>query len=457
MVMGRPAKSVCPPASVRLIRVPHAKSSGSILVIVAVMCLFLVLPHALAYSILAHEAIIDSAWDQIRALLLERFPSATPEELLQAKSYAHGGCLIQDLGYYPHANRFFSDLTHYVRSGRFIEALLRDAQDLDEYAFALGALSHYAADSDGHEAVNRAVPQLYPKLVRKYGNIVTYEEDPVAHLKTEFGFDVLQVAKGRYAPDAYHDFIGFEVADSLLQRAFLDTYCIPLGLVFDNLDRAIGSYRYAIRSIVPQAVRVAWVLKNDEIQQGTPGITRNKFLYHMSRANYRKEWGKNYNTPGAGTRVLASIAWLLPKVGPLKALSLRVPTPMAELTFREGFNKAIEQYETLLDDERTGRLDLPDRNLDTGNPTEPGTYFMADQAYANLLNDLAKYHFYFTSVNLKLNMLAYYQDPRAPIITKKNTKAWDRLSKQLKVLESAATLNSENVSLSLGEAAKSSF
>jgi hypothetical protein len=457
MAMGRPSKSVCPPASVELIRGPHAKSIGSILVIVAVMYLFLSSPHALAYSILAHETIIDSAWDQIRASLLERFPSATPEELLQAKSYAHGGCLIQDLGYYPHANRFFSDLTHYVRSGRFIEALLRDAQDLDEYAFALGALSHYVADSDGHEAVNRAVPQLYPKLVKKYGNIVTYEEDPVAHLKTEFGFDVLQVAKDRYAPDAYHDFIGFEVADSLLQRAFLDTYCIPLGLVFDNLDKAIGSYRYAVRSIVPRAVRVAWVLKKDEIQQGTPGITRNKFLYHMSRASYRKEWGKNYDTPGTGTRVLASIVWLLPKVGPLKALSLRVPTPMAELTFREGFNKAIEQYETLLDDERTGRLDLRDRNLDTGDPAEPGTYFMADQAYANLLNDLAKYDFYFTSVNLKLNILGYYQDPKAPIITKKNTKAWDRLSKQLKVLKSAAPLNSKNVFLSLGEAAESSF
>jgi hypothetical protein len=164
------------------------------------MCLFLSSPHALAYSILAHEAIIDSTWDKIRGLLLERFPSATPEELLQAKSYAHGGCLIQDLGYYPHGSRFYSDLTHYVRSGDFIEALLRDAQDLDEYAFALGALAHYAADTNGHEAVNRAVPLLYPKLARKHGNIVTYEDDPVAHLKTEFGFDVLQVAKAGMPP-----------------------------------------------------------------------------------------------------------------------------------------------------------------------------------------------------------------------------------------------------------------
>jgi hypothetical protein len=175
----------------------------------------------------------------------------------------------------------------------------------------------------------------------------------------------------------------------------------------------------------------------------------------MSRASYRREWGRNYDTPDTGTRVLAFIVRLLPKVGPLKALSLRLPTPMAELMFREGFNKAIEQYEVLLDDERTGRLDLRDRNLDTGDPTAPGAYFMADQAYANLLDDLAKYKFYFTSVNLKLNILAYYQDPKAPIITKNNTRAWDRLSKQLEDLKSAAPLNSENLLLPSGDAANS--
>jgi hypothetical protein len=322
-------------------------------------------------------------------------------------------------------------------------------RNTDEYAFALGALAHYAADSRGHEAVNRAVPLLYPKLARKYGHIAAYEDDPVAHLKTEFGFDVLQVAKGRYAPDAYHDFVGFEVADSLLQQAFMDTYCIPLGLVFDDLNRAIGSYRYAVRSVIPQALKIGWVLKEDDIEQGTPGITRNKFLYHMSRASYRKEWGKNYDTPGTGTRVLAFIVRLVPKVGPLKALGLRLPTPMTEEMFREGFNGAVEQYEILLEEKRAGSLDLRDRNLDTGDPTEPGAYFMADQAYANLLDDLAKYKFYFTSMNLKSNILAYYQDPRTPIITKTDTKAWNRVSKQLEELKSAPRLSSENPALAL--------
>src|SRR6478672_8672260 len=179
-----------------------------------------------AYAVLAHEAIIDSVWStNIRPLLVKRYPGATAEEIKEAHGYAYGGAIIQDMGYYPHGSFFFSDLTHYVRSGDFILALLRDAKDLNGYAFALGALSHYAADNDGHRVgTNPAVPLLYPKLEKKYGNYVTYEQDPLAHVKTEFGFDVLEVAKERYAPDSYHDFIGFEVDAPLLEQAFRETY-----------------------------------------------------------------------------------------------------------------------------------------------------------------------------------------------------------------------------------------
>jgi hypothetical protein len=392
---------------------------------------------AYGYSVLAHEAIIDSAWDKIRASILKRFPNATPDEMRQAHAYAYGGSLIQDLGYYPHGSHFFSDLTHYVRSGEFVQALLRDSQDINEYAFALGGLAHYSADDDGHQAVNHAVPLLYPHLRRKYGSYVTYEDDPVAHLKTEFGFDVLEVAKGQYASDAYRDFIGFEVAKPLMERAFQDTYSIPLTSVFGDLDRAIGSYRYTVHSTIPKAVRVAWVLKEDEIKKGQPGITRKKFLYNMSRASYRKRWGKNYQEPGEGTKIAAFLVKLVPKIGPLKALSLRMPTPQAEAMFRDSFNKSLDQYQHLLDDERSGHLKLLDRNFDTGAPTKPGTYFMADRAYARLVDDLAKDHFQVISPGVKSNILAYYQDSSAPIVTKKDAKAWNRLSAELNELRTA--------------------
>ena len=261
-----------------------------------------------AYSVLAHEALIDSAWGgAIRPLLLQRYPNATPEELKAARAYAYGGAVIQDMGYYPFGSKFFSDLVHYVRSGDFIEALLRDSQDLNDYAFALGALAHYAADNEGHRrAVNVSVPILYPKLRQKYGNIVTYDENPSAHLKTEFGFDVLEVAKGRYASDDYHDRIGFQVAKPLLQRAFEETYCLKLDTIFPDYDLAIGTYRRGVSSVIPKMTRVAWQIKKDEIQNENKGITREEFVYHLSRARYRKDWSTKYKAPSIGEKMLPS-------------------------------------------------------------------------------------------------------------------------------------------------------
>ncbi len=386
-------------------------------------------------------------------MLLQRFPTATPDELRMAHAYAYGGSLVQDLGYYPHGSHFFSDLTHYVRSGEFIEALLRDSQNIDEYAFALGAMAHYAADDDGHQAVNRAVPLVYPNLARKYGPVVTYEDNPAAHLKTEFGFDVLEVAKGQYAPDAYRDFIGFEVATPLLERAFQETYGLPLPSLFGNLDRAVGSYRYTVHSTIPKAVRIAWVLKKDEIQRAKPGITRKKFLYNMSKASYRKNWGKNYQAPGKGAKIVAFIIKLVPKVGPLKTLTLRLPTPQTEAMFRSSFNTALDQYQRLLNDERAGRLHLVNRNFDTGAPTKPAAYFMADRAYARLVDNLAKNRFQDVSPGLRADILAYYRDPAAPIVTKKDAKAWNHLSEELAELKSAGPSQAGNAFLPVSDPA----
>ncbi len=277
-----------------------------------------------AYAVLAHEAIIDTAWDMnIRPLLLKRFPNATQEQLKEAHGFAYGGAIIQDMGYYPHGSFFFSDLTHYVRSGDFVLALIRDSNDLDGYAFALGAMAHYAADNDGHPiGTNRAVPVLYPKLQKKYGDTVTYEQDKLAHVKTEFGFDVLEIAQGRYAPDSYHDFIGFGVSVTLLEQAFQETYGLDLKSVLTDEEKVLGSYRRDVSKLLPQATRVAWSLKKDEILKDQPSQTRKKFLYNLSRASYQKNWGKNYQPPTLWENFLAFLARLIPKFGPLKVLQL---------------------------------------------------------------------------------------------------------------------------------------
>lgn len=394
------------------------------------------------YSVLSHEALIDAGWETgIRPVLLKRFPNATPDELRQAHGFAFGGAIIQDLGYYPHGSHFFSDLVHYVRSGDFIQALIRDSQDLDEYAFALGALAHYAADSNGHRiAVNRAVPILYPVLRKKYLDVATYEDNPAAHLKTEFGFDVLEVAKERYAADNYHDFIGFEVSKALLERAFQEIYAMPLRSLFSNLDDAIGSYRYTVRSVIPKATRVAWVLKKKDIQRDLPGITQRKFLYNLSKASYEKEWGKNYQKPGLGTSFLAFIIRVIPKIGPLKALSFRTPTPETEKMFMASFNAALDDYRHLLADVGAGHLDLPNLNFDTGSKIQPWTYFMQDEAYARLLSNLEREQFQQISPELRSDILAYFGGPSLPAHIKwdkmeKTRVEWQRVSQEIEELK----------------------
>jgi hypothetical protein len=390
-----------------------------------------------AYAVLAHEAIIDSAWDtDLRPLLLERFPQATPKELKEAHGYAYGGAIIQDMGYYPHGNRFFSDLTHYVRSADFVVALLRDAKDLDGYAFALGALSHYAADNDGHLlGVNRTVPLLYPKMKEKYGDSVTYEENPLAHVKTEFGFDVLEVAQGRYAPDSYHDFIGFQVSAPLLEQAFQETYGLDLKRVLSDEDKVLGSYRYDVSRLLPEATRVAWSLKENEIMKDQPGMTKRKFLYNLSRASYQKNWGRDYLPPTFGQRCLAFLTRIIPKIGPLKVLQLRMPTPEAERLFEASFNASLDRYRRLLDGVASGHLDLPNVNFDTGEITGPGKYRLNDETQAELLDALAKQNFSGVSPELRAELLEFYGHPDGPYATKRKPKEWAKVQAEVEQLK----------------------
>jgi hypothetical protein len=400
------------------------------------LLVLLLAQSASSYSVLTHEAIIDSTWDSaIKPLLLKRFPASTTDELTQAHAYAYGGSIIQDLGYYPFGSKFYSDLTHYVRSGDFIVNLIRESQDLDEYAFALGALSHYAADNNGHRmATNVSVPLLYPKLRLKFGNTVTYADDPFSHGKTEFGFDVFQSSKSRYAPDAYKSFIGFQVAKPVLERAFQDTYGMRIEQVFFDLDLAIGSYRRAVGTILPALTKVAWQIKSQDIRKEAPGITRRKFLYNLSRSSYEKNWGAAYQRPGIRSRMLAGFFRLVPKVGPFKALAFRRLTPETEKLYMAGFNASIDRYRALLAGVGDGGLILPNDNIDVGEVTKAGEYTLADDAYAKLLHKLDG-HYADMPQDLRTDILAFYQDLSLPIATKTDASDWARLQGELSHLE----------------------
>ncbi len=374
---------------------------------------------ASAYSVLTHEEIVDLLWaNQISPLILKRYPGLTEEQLKEAHAYAYGGAVIQDLGYYPFGSVEFSDLVHYVRSGDFVRELLAQSSDADEYAFALGALSHYASDIAGHPAVNHAVAMGYPKLEAKFGTSVRYAQDKAAHLKTEFGFDTVQVEKNRYASQQYHDFIGFQVSKSLLERAFPIVYGVQLKDVLPREDLAIGSYRYSVSRLIPGMTQVALQTHKKDLMHETPNFDKQKFLYRLSRSGYEKEWGKDYVKEGFGTRILSTLLRYMPRIGPFKGLGFKSPTPETEDLYIKSINTTVDQYRALLLEVGADSLVLPNYDLDSGNPTKEGEYSLTDETYAKLLGQLAKSKFDQTTPELRDNILQFYPDAPAAIETK---------------------------------------
>ena len=378
-----------------------------------------------AYSALSHEAIIDSVWkSHIQPLLLAKFPNATPDELKEAHAYVYGGCQIQDLGYFPFSSHAFSDFAHYVRSGDFVTAMLHDAQTLDEYAFAIGALAHYTADRTAHPTINEAVGMIYPKLRHKYGPRPTYEDNPADHLKVEFSFDVVQVSRGLYAPDDYHDFIGFKVSKEVLERAFHDTYGIELKEIFKNIDLGIGTYRFAMGKLIPEMTKVAWDSKRSDIEKLSPGVTRTKFVYALPQRQYNKEWDGKYKRPGPWTRFLAFIFRAIPTVGPFKVLSFKPVPDKAERAFLKSFELTVEAYKQELNAERQRSLKLANYNLDTGKPVKPGDYRLADNAYALLLDKASGHPI---SPELRKNILDFFTQANLSEFSKKTISQLERL------------------------------
>ena len=371
-----------------------------------------------AYSVLTHEEIVDLLWaDEIKPLILKRYPGLSEEQIKEAHAYAYGGAVIQDLGYYPFGSVEFSNLVHYVRTGDFVRELLAQSNDADEYAFALGALSHYASDIAGHPAVNQSVAIEYPKLRAKFGTSVRYAQDKTAHLKTEFGFDTVQVAHNRYASQQYHDFIGFQVSKSLLERVFPIVYGLELKEVLPREDLAIGSYRYSVSRLIPEMTQVALQTHSKDMMRETPNFAKQKFLYRLSRSNYEKEWGKDYVKPGLGTRILSTLLRYMPKIGPFKGLAFKSPTPQTEDLYIKSINTTIDQYRVFLEEVRADTLVLPNCDLDSGNPTRVAEYSLTDETYAKLLGQLAKRKFDQTTPELRDNILEFYSGVSTSIKT----------------------------------------
>lgn len=422
------------PQGVASRRLPSSCSRVLAVLLVTLLCAC----GSFGYSVLAHEEIVDLVWtNELRPLLLQRFPDLTEDQLKEAHSYAYGGAVIQDLGYYPFGSVEFSNLVHYVRSGDFVRELLLQSQDANEYAFALGALAHYASDIAGHPAVNSSVSIQYPKLRAKYGNSVRYAEDHTAHLKTEFGFDMVQVAKNRYASQQYHDFIGFQVSKSLLERTFPIVYGVELKEVLTHEDMAIGSYRFAVSRMIPEMTQIALRTHKKEIVKETPDFAKKKFLYTLSRSEYEKEWGKDYTKPDFNTRFWSAVLRYMPKIGPFKALAFNNPTPKTEDMYFKSINTTVDQYRNYLHQVRADKLDLANVDFDTGKETKAAEYSLTDDSYAKLLGQLTARKFDLTSPELRANILAFYSDLSLSLATKKDAARWQTVLADLDQLKLA--------------------
>jgi hypothetical protein len=409
---------------------------------IVVFALLLASPLAIAYSFLTHETLIDMEWDSsIRPVLLSRYPNATHEDLRTARAYAYGGSTIQDAGYYPFGHQLFSDLTHYVRTGDFITSLIRESHSLNELAFSLGALSHYVGDTVGHRyAVNISVPQEFPGLETEFGSVVTYEEDPHAHVRTEFAFDVDQLSHARFAPSGYLRHVGFRVPIQLLNRAFYDTYGISLHSVIGDELPAFHSYAWSVRTLLPR-VGYAEVLlhrsgfppdqDNDAFREYADRLKATDSISHWEAYRRRK--------PSFLTRVFAVLIFVVPKIGPLSDLSIRGPGSGTEQDYVTSVNRATAEYAQLLSElVQTGQdgFAVPDLDLDTGYETMPGTYRLTDRTYATLLHRVTEDNAR-PPDGLRRNILAFYSDPDAKIETKQHPRQWAKVQQELEQLRAS--------------------
>lgn len=444
------------------------------------VCLLCFCAPARAYSVLTHEQLIDLTWNtSIVPLLLSRYPTLTPAEIERARAYAYGGCVIQDIGYYPFGDKNFSDLTHYVRSGDFVVNLFRNAGNADELAFAIGALSHYIGDSVGHSmATNLAVPVEFPKLRDKYGNVVNYAEGEHQHVQTEFAFDIDEIAHHRFAPVDYLRHVGLEVPTKQLALAFYQTYGLQEDFTQTRHHRInVSGYRWAVHRFIPRIAYSTTLLhRHDEPADIASDPDVQRLIAEVTAISQRNHWDEYRKHAGPLTYTLAGVLFILPKFGPLKLVAVKGPTPQTELEYvhsvirsTDALNHALRRFtpppatrstasqaaaadthsspppsaplpakpgaaQIVPRDSSDPSHPLLNRDLDTGRPVKPAGYPLTDETYAFLLHKLTRTPTTPIPPGIKDDILLYYADLSLPFETKKNPAAWAAVQQDLATL-----------------------
>ena len=417
-------------------------------------------PRAAAYSLLTHEELIDLTWqDSIVPLLLNHYPGLTPAQLQEARAYAYGGCVIQDIGYYPFGDPSFSNLTHYVRSGDFVVNLFRNAHNADELAFAIGALSHYIGDSIGHsQATNLAVPVEFPRLRKRYGSVVSYAEGEHQHVQTEFAFDIDEIHDHRMAPVHFLRHIGLRVSVSQLALAFYQTYGITENFsVLHGRRFNVSGYRFAVRAFIPRIAYAVTLLHRKSEPPEIESAETKKLDAEVDAVATANDWKHYRRNAGIGTHLLAALIFVLPKVGPLRLVAVKGPTQATETDYIHSVLLSEQDLRILLErftppaarrwhnpivpagDPPDRHHPLPNRDLDTGKVVQPGGYPLTDKTYAHLLHQLVSHPQQPIPPGIKTDIQAYYANPDAPITTRKNARAWAQVQADLAMLAAMPT------------------
>ena len=425
--------------------------------------------HAAAYSLLTHEQLIDLTWnDSIVPLLLSRYPNLTGPQLEEARAYAYGGCVIQDIGYYPFGDQFFSNLTHYVRTGDFVVNLFRNAANANELAFAIGALSHYIGDAEGHSlATNRAVPVEFPNLRKKYGPVVNYAEGKTQHVRTEFAFDINELAHRRMAPFRYQKHIGLALPVRQLALAYYQTYGLTKGFSGAREQRInVGAYRFAVRAFIPRIARAITLLHRPLEPPDPDSAEVNELRKEVAAVAAENQWDKYRHKAGIGIYSLAALIFILPKIGPLRMAAVKGPTVDTEAEYVHSVAFSTDALRRMLarftppksrssshthpfaassgalpapSDSLDPRHPLKNRDLDTGNVVQPSGYPLTDSTYAKLLHLLAHQPNQPIPPGIKEDILSYYKDLELPFTTKKDPGAWKHVLADLETLRNMPT------------------
>jgi len=215
----------------------------------------------------------------INALLLKKIPAGKPRRIEQAQAYAYGGAIIQDSWLLPIRQPLFKR-PHAFTSAAAIssKALLARRQGCPRVRFSPSVRSRITLRTTTviASAPTEPFPICYrpPEEIRRQRFVL--RTTGWRHVKTDLVSTSTKSAE-RYAPDSYHDFIGFEVSRPVFEQAFRETYALSERVLCERKTK-FSSYRHDVSSIQSHASPGT---SRKTIKDDIQNATKRKFLFNL--------------------------------------------------------------------------------------------------------------------------------------------------------------------------------